>query len=167
MANLVEGFIRRVETTDAPAIASIYNRYVLETAISFETEAVGVDEMRGRIEHISKVYPYFVYECGGQICGYCYVHQWKDRKAYDNTVETTLYVSMDHRHEGIGSLLLAHLVEACRAKGYHALIACITDGNEASIAIHSKFGFKQVSSFKQVGRKFGQWLDVVDMELLL
>ncbi len=167
MANLVEGFIRKVETTDALAIASIYNRYVLETAISFETEAVGVDEMRGRIEHISKVYPYFVYECGGQICGYCYVHQWKDRKAYDNTVETTLYVSMDHRHEGIGSLLLAHLVEACRAKGYHALIACITDGNEASIAIHSKFGFKQVSSFKQVGRKFGQWLDVVDMELLL
>ena len=163
----MEGFIRKVETTDALAIASIYNRYVLETAISFETEAVGVDEMRGRIEHISKVYPYFVYECGGQICGYCYVHQWKDRKAYDNTVETTLYVSMDHRHEGIGSLLLAHLVEACRAKGYHALIACITDGNEASIAIHSKFGFKQVSSFKQVGRKFGQWLDVVDMELLL
>lgn len=164
----MKGFIRNVELADAQAIADIYNKYVLETAISFETEAVSACEMRDRIATISASHPYFVYDIDGTVAGYCCVHQWKERKAYCHTLETTLYVSPDFRRMGIGSLLLAKLIEACRADSQcRALIACITEGNKASIAIHSKFGFERVSLFKQVGRKFGQWLDVVDMELLL
>ena len=163
----MDGFIREVRPDDAPAIAHIYNRYVLETTVSFEFEPLSVEEMRQRIEDIASTHPYFVYESDGNVCGYCCAHQWRERKGYRHTMETTLYVADGYHHKGIGSLLLARLIEACRAKGYRALIACITGENETSIAIHSKFGFKQVSLFRQVGRKFGRWLDVVDMELLL
>ncbi len=163
----MEGFIREVRLDDAPAIAHIYNRYVLETTVSFEFEALSVEEMRQRIAEISADHPYFVYECGGQVCGYCCAHLWRERKGYRHTMETTLYVADEYHHKGIGAQLLTRLVEACRAKGYRALIACITGENEASIAFHSRFGFKQVSLFRQVGRKFDRWLDVVDMELML
>ncbi len=163
----MEGFIREVRLDDAPAIAHIYNRYVLETTVSFEFEALSVEEMRQRIAEISADHPYFVYECDGQVCGYCCAHLWRERKGYRHTMETTLYVADEYHHKGIGAQLLTRLVEACRAKGYRALIACITGENEASIAFHSRFGFKQVSLFRQVGRKFDRWLDVVDMELLL
>ncbi len=163
----MEGFIREVRLDDAPAIAHIYNRYVLETTVSFEFEALSVEEMRQRIAEISADHPYFVYECDGKVCGYCCAHLWRERKGYRHTMETTLYVADEYHHKGIGAQLLTRLIEACRAKGYRALIACITGENEASIAFHSRFGFKQVSLFRQVGRKFGRWLDVVDMELML
>lgn len=163
----MESLVREVRLDDAPSIAHIYNRYVIETTVSFEFEPISVEEMRRRIEDIASSHPYFVCESDGQVCGYCYAHQWKERKGYRHTMETTLYVADEYRRKGVGSQLLARLIEACRTKGYHALIACITGGNEASIAIHSKFGFEKVSRFRQVGRKFGKWIDVVDMELLL
>ena len=87
--------------------------------------------------------------------------------AYRYTLETTVYLSPDYLGRGIGKRLMRELIEACRRNGYRALIACITAGNEASIALHTGLGFKQVSHFEQVGRKFGRWLDVVDYELLL
>jgi len=101
------------------------------------------------------------------VAGYCYAHGWKTKAAYRYTLETTVYLSPDYFGRGIGKRLMRELIEACRRNGYRALIACITAGNEASIALHTGLGFKQVSHFEQVGRKFGRWLDVVDYELLL
>lgn len=159
--------IRNVCNTDATAIANIYNEYVTGTTVSFELEPVTVGEMLKRIIEISASFPYFVCEDKGNVVGFCYAHRWKERKAYENTLETTVYISRSHHGHGVGRQLMERLIDACRTKGCHALIACITGDNEPSINFHERLGFTKVSHFKQVGRKFGRWLDVVDYELLL
>lgn len=159
--------IRNVNATDAQAIAHIYNHYVLNTNISFETQAVTTADMLHRITSISAQYPYLVYEHEGHVVGYCYAHLWKERVAYSQTLETTIYLHPDYCGRGIGKQLMQQLIEQCRAHGFHALIACITGGNEGSIALHRALGFEQRSCFNEVGRKFGAWLDVVDLELIL
>ncbi|MCM1006044.1 MAG: GNAT family N-acetyltransferase [Prevotella sp.] len=159
--------IRFVRPEDATQICDIYNYYVLETDISFETEALDTPAMRRRIEDISARFPYFVYEKESKIIGFCYVHEWKGRKAYDLTLETTLYLKRGEGRGGIGTALMHALIEECRKRGYAALIACITADNIPSIKFHEKLGFFNVSHFKGVGEKFGRSLDVVDYELLL
>ena len=152
---------------DAECIASIYNRYVSKTTITFETEPVTAEVMRGRINSISSAFPYFVYEYDGVVLGYCYVHLWKEREAYSKTLETTVYLDSEACHQGIGSRLMRHLIEECRRRGYHVLIACITADNLSSLQFHHRLGFRQVSRFSEVGRKFDRWLDVIDLELVL
>lgn len=164
---MTKQMIRPVDPQDAATIAAIYNEYVLHTDISFETEALSADEMRRRILAISAAFPYFVYEEDGKVMGYCYAHPWKERAAYSRTLETTIYLAPDAQGRGIGTALMQRLIDACRRSGFHALVACITGGNEPSIALHRRLGFRQVSCFPQVGRKFGRWLDVVDLQFLL
>lgn len=159
--------IRPVTLADAKAITGIYNHYIKNTTVTFEIEPITADEMAGRIKDISAHFPYFVYEKDGRILGYCYAHLWKQRAAYSKTLETTIYIDEHAVHHGIGSLMVEHLIKLCRAQGYHALIACITEGNEASVKMHERLGFKQVSEFKEVGKKFGRWLGVVDLEYIL
>ncbi len=159
--------IRRVTTADAGPIAEIYNEYVLNTSVTFDTEPLGVDAMSRRIDGLASEYPYFVAECDGHIVGYCYAHRWKERVAYSLTWETTVYVDSKVRHSHIGELLMERLIEECRHAGCHALIACITGDNSASIAFHKRLGFEQVSRYREVGFKFGRYLDVVDYELML
>lgn len=159
--------IREVNLSDAAAIAAIYNEYVAKTTISFETEPVTVAEMERRIAAISSHHPYMVWDEGGRVAGYCYAHLWKERAAYSHTLETTIYVASNCRGRGIGTRLMRALIDECRKAGARALVACITGGNEASIGLHSRLGFKQVSHFECVGSKFGKELGVVDMELLL
>lgn len=159
--------IRQVELTDVPQITSLYNWYIVNGVESFETEPLGEDEMRRRVEGISGRFPYYVAVEEGRVAGYCYAHPWKERAAYSNTLETTIYLHPDFKGRGTGTALMARLVADCRRMGFKALIACITGENEASIAFHRKLGFEQASLFRSVGYKHGRWLDVVDMELLL
>lgn len=162
-----DSMLRKVKPEDAKAIAEIYNGYVLGSTATFETSPVSENEMRKRIEDISSRFPYFVYEKDGKVAGYCYAHQWKEREAYRLTLETTVYLSDDCAGLGIGHRLMSGLISECRRMGFHSLIACITAENLSSIAFHEKLGFTRVSSFREVGFKFGRYLDVVDMELLL
>lgn len=163
--------IRPVEAADIGAITAIYNTYVLHSTATFETEAVDEAEMRRRMEHITAAHPYLVCEeeAAGQrkVVGYCYAHEWKARTAYRHSLETTVYLHPAHLGQGLGRMLMERLIDACKDSNAHALIACITGGNAASEVLHRKLGFKKVSHFKQVGRKFGQWLDVTDYELTL
>ena len=159
--------IRKVEERDAAAIARMYNKYILETTISFEVEPLSDEAMRRRIKEISSHWPYYVWEEDGRILGYCYAHPWKERPAYANTLETTVYLAPDAKGRGIGTQLMKRLIGECKAMGVHSLIACITGDNEASIEFHKSLGFVKVSEFSQVGRKFGRWLDVVDLQLVL
>ncbi len=159
--------IRCVESKDAARITEIYNEYVRHTTVTFELDAVSLQEMEQRIRQISSRYPYLVYEKDGCVVGYCYVHGWKERKAYEHTVETTVYLDPLYIRQGAGTLLMKSLIEKCRMAGFHALVACITEENDGSIALHEKLGFKKVSHFKEVGYKFGKWLGIVDYELLI
>lgn len=163
----MNGLLRPVILADAGRIAAIYNKYIADTTITFETEPVPVEVMRGRIDSVSSAFPYFVYEYDGEVLGYCYAHLWKERVAYSKTLETTIYLAPEACHKGIGQLLMTHLIDECRRQGYHALIACITADNLPSLQFHHRLGFRQVSRFSEVGRKFDRWLDVIDLELVL
>lgn len=159
--------IREVRQEDAAAIAAINNHYVMHSDASFDTEPTDGETMRQRIATIAAACPYFVCEEEGEVVGYCFAHPWKARPAYGLTLETTVYLAPGHTGKGIGRALMLQLIEACRRRGIHVLIACITGGNRASTALHEALGFQAVSHFREVGRKFGRWLDVVDYELIL
>ncbi len=152
----------------APAIAEIYRWYVENTAISFELTAPSVQEMKRRIEEISRRWTYYVYrDEQGQVLGWACAHPWKEREAYNPTFEDTIYLHPDIKGLGIGSRLLRHVIDDCREMGVHSLIACITASNMASIEFHRRFGFKEASFFKEVGYKLGAYHDVIDMQLML
>ncbi len=160
--------IREVKATqDAAALAAIYNEYVLGTTISFETEAITPEQMEARIAGFASEYPYLVYEEEGVVLGHCYAHRWKERAAYAHTWESTIYLSPQACGKGVGKLLMNELISRCRTAGCGVLIACITQGNERSCRFHEQLGFKQVSHFFAVGKKFGRLLDVVDYQLTL
>lgn len=159
--------IRPVQPTDAAALVAVYNPFITDTTITFEAEPIDAAEMCRRIEEISREYPYYVYEENGEVLGYAYIHRWKPRIAYRKTAEVTIYLSPKAQGRGVGRQLLTRLIADARRLQLHALIACITQGNEHSIAFHKAMGFRQVSQFEKVGYKFGRLLDVVDLELLL
>lgn len=153
--------------TDAAAITAIYNPYIQDTVISFETEPLTVWQMAERISSIYPLYPYLVYEEDGQVMGYCYAHPWKERRAYRFTLETTIYLHPQAKSKGVGRMLMEALISECREAGFHSLLACITAENTDSVNFHLGLGFEQVSRFMQVGFKRGRWLDVVDLQLML
>lgn len=158
--------IRPVNTDDACDIARIYNRYVTDTTVSFETEPLSEEAMRQRIDSIvADGFPYFVWVENAKVVAYCYAHLWKERAAYRHTWENTIYIAPEWQGLGIGRALMGRLVDECRHRGAHALIACITAENSGSIGFHRSLGFRQVSCFEGVGEKFGRRLDVVDMQL--
>lgn len=160
--------IRAVSPSDAEAIAGIYRYYVENTTVTFDEESPGVDDTRLKIAWISGEWPYLVAELDGEVAGYCYVHPWKEKKAYRPTLETTVYLRQGLTSGGVGRALMERLIAECRAReDVHALIACITAENEGSRRFHASLGFEEVSLFREVGFKFGRYLDVVDMELIL
>lgn len=159
--------IRRVKLQDAKDITTIYNEYIEHSVITFETEPLREEDMRNRIAAIAARFPYFIYEEEGKVIGYCYAHPWKERAAYGHTLETTIYLAHGYEGQGIGKQLMIRLIEECRREGYRVLIACVTEGNAVSDALHTGLGFRKVSHFEKVGLKFGRWLDVIDYELLL
>lgn len=159
--------IRYVRNDDASEIAEIYNYYVRETTISFETVPLSAEDMARRISSIADEFPYLVFEHDGVIQGFCYAHRWKERAAYCHTLETTVYLAPACKRKGIGSMLMSRLIDECRKIGVKSLIACITAGNSASIMMHRSLGFREASYFASVGCKFGEWLDVTDYQLIL
>ena len=112
-------------------------------------------------------YPIIVASIDGEPVGWGSLSAHNERYCYRNTAEDSVYVRSDLRGRGIGTRILEVLVGEARRSGYHALIARIDAGNEASIAIHAAAGFGEVGRLREVGYKFGRWLDVVLMELLL
>lgn len=157
--------IRPVSPEDAADIVGIYNHFITDTTVSFETEPLSVSMMRTRIESLSPAFPYLVWVNSGRVVAYCYAHPWKERAAYCYTWETTIYIAPEWNGRGIGSRLMERLVGECRRLGAHVLIACITAENAGSLAFHRAIGFRQVSFFEGVGEKFGRSLDVIDMQL--
>jgi len=161
--------IRKVKPEDVQDIALIYNYYIEKSTITFETDPVSVEEMSERIAAISEKYPYLVYEDveSGKVAGYCYVSSWKKKAAYNKTVESTIYIDKAFQGKGIGRALMNKLINELKEKSFHAIIACITIPNPTSVKLHENLGFMQVSDFREVGYKFGKWLDVGDWELIL
>jgi len=160
--------IRPATLEDLPAIEEIYNEGGVATTASFDLEPRSWEEARAWFLAHGAVYPIFVAEtAGGRVAGWAALSPYAARKAYRYTVEDSVYVHRDFRGQGAGRALLAAVVEAAAALGYRAVVAKIADGNEASLALHRRAGFVHVGRLVAVGRKFGRWLDVDFLELLL
>ncbi|HPS11721.1 MAG TPA: N-acetyltransferase family protein, partial [Prolixibacteraceae bacterium] len=145
--------IRNVEITDAEVIAAIYNYYIENTTITFEEENVSVSEMASRIGAISSKYPYLVCEDAGKVIGYAYATQWKTRSAYQFSTEGTIYLDHNKTGEGAGSKLYSALIDEIKKTNLHVLVGGIALPNAASVALHEKFGFKNVARFEEIGFK--------------
>lgn len=157
---------RPATAADAAAICGIYNHYVLGTKVSFEEEAVSVEEMADRMARVTEAFPWLVFEEGGEVLGYAYASRWKERSAYRHSVETTVYVKDGCHGRGIGSCLCRELLETLRKGGFHAAMAGISLPNEKSQGLHEKLGFRKVAEFIETGRKFGEWINVGYWEYL-
>lgn len=151
--------IREVLDSDARAITEIYNYYIINTVITFELEPITSDEIAHRIEKYRQIAPYLVYEENGEVIGYSYASMFRERKAYENSVESTIYLKHGYGRKGIGFQLYSEFLSRVSAK-YHIIVAGITVPNDASVKLHEKCGFVKVGHFSEVGRKFDRWLDV-------
>ena len=161
--------IRSATLADLPRILEIYNEAVLNTTASYDYEPRTLEHRIAWFEdHAKEGYPVFVAVNGqAQVVGWSALNRFHDRFGYRFTTENSIYVAAENRGQGVGKLLMPPLIEGARQRGLHAILAGIDASNQASIRLHARFGFEKVAHFKQVGHKFGRWLDVVYMELLL
>lgn len=159
--------IRPVNKQDAAQIAGIYNYYIETSHATFELDAIDSNEMENRIsESFARDYPFFVCEENGEILGYAYGRQFRPRRAYRHSIEVSVYIKNGAQGKSIGTRLYERLFPEIRQKDFHALIAGISLPNEASVRLHEKFGFEKVAHFREVGFKFGRWIDVGYWELI-
>ena len=159
--------LRSATTEDAARICEIYNHYVLHSTITFEEQAVAVDEMKERITEILAGLPWLVWVEDEGIKGFAYASKWKGRCAYRYSVESTVYVAEGLTSRGVGTKLYEALLEELRLRNLHTVMGGIALPNAASVALHQKLGFEKVAQFREVGRKFGEWIDVGYWQLFL
>lgn len=160
--------VRAATDADLPAILDIYNDAILTTTAVYQYEPHTL-EMRGAWLHEKQAagFPVLVAVEDGAIAGFGNLGTWRAAAAYRYTVENSVYVAADRRGQGIGKRLLGELIEAARSMQAHAVIAVVDADNAVSIGLHEAFGFERAAYFRQVGRKFGRWLDLVFLELVL
>jgi len=153
--------IRAATAADADPVARIYNPYIAGTIITFEELPVTAQEMADRIGQVAaEGLPWLVAEQHCAVVGYAYASKWKGRCAYRYSAETTVYVAQQSTRRGTGTQLYASLLALLKEKGLHVAIGGIALPNDASVALHEKFGFRKVAQFYEVGHKFGRWIDV-------
>jgi L-amino acid N-acyltransferase len=159
--------IRNATEADLVAINDIYNHYVRHSTCTYQEEPETIENRRQWFRHHGEKHPVIVAERAGQVIGWGSLSPYHPRSAYRHTVENSVYLHHDHHRQGIGSLLLKELIVRARQLGHRVIIAGIDAGQEASVALHAKFGFEKVGHMKQVGYKFNCWLDVIYMELMV
>ena len=159
--------IRFAEKTDAAALAGIYNFYIENSHATFEIREVSVAEMEGRLTKMQESgYPFLVAVREGEIVGYAYGGPFRPREAYRHSVEVSVYLKNGNEGQGIGTRLYATLLDKLIDLGFHSIIAGISLPNEASIKLHKRFGFEKAAHFREVGNKFGRWIDVEYWQLI-
>ena len=160
--------IRNVRESDAEAVAAIYAHHVLNGTASYDVEPPSLAATRDKILRIAEAgWPFLVAEENGEVAGYAYATQFRDRDAYRFTAEDSIYVHPAHMRRGIGKALLEALIDRSAKYGFRTIIAVVGGAEPASIALHEACGFEVVGRLKGAGFKFGRWLDNVYMQLEL
>lgn len=171
---------RLATMADADAIAEIYNREVTDGTATFDMVPRSPAEQAAWMRDHSGAYPCIVAVpgtddesgsnaadgSGPAVLGWACLSPYRTRPAYSTSVEDSIYVHRDHQGRGVGDLLLGNLVALADEHGFHAVFARIADAGAASVALHAKHGFELIGVEREVGRKFGRWLDVTLMQRL-
>ncbi|MEA2827515.1 MAG: L-amino acid N-acyltransferase [Actinomycetota bacterium] len=164
--------IRLAAPDDAEAIRGIYNLEVVESTVTFDLVARSPEAQRAWLVEHAGVHPAIVVTEGTLpddqvVVAFGCLSPYRSRPAYSTTVENSIYVRRDRQGRGYGRAILEELLRLATVHGFHAVMARIVDGHQVSIALHRSCGFEMVGVEREVGRKFGRWLDVVLMERLL
>ena len=154
--------IREVQTGDIGALCAIYNYYVEQSNVTFDSAPVSADEMAATIVTAGSHLPWLVWEdpSAERVTGYAACSAWKSRCAYEHSLETTVYLEHGFTGQGTGALLYGELLARMKDAGYHTALGGIALPNPASVALHEKLGFEKVAHLKEVGYKFDKWVDV-------
>jgi len=163
----VEVEVRLARAGDAEATRSIYNAEVTGSTVTFDLVPRSLSDQRAWLELHAGAHPAIVAVIDGEVVGFGSLSPYRSRPAYATSVEDSVYVRADQRGQGIGRALLGELVDLAIAHGFHAVMARIVGGHEASIALHRACGFGLVGVEREIGRKLGRWLDVALMQRLL
>jgi len=155
MANL-----RLATPADAAGILKIYAPYIENTSLTFETEVPSVTDFADRISHYLENWPWLVYEKDGKIAGYAYASRYRERTAYQWSVESSVYIHSDFHRAGIATILYTALFQLLQLQGFNTVYAVINLPNDKSVAFHEKLGFSYFATYEKVGYKLGQWKNV-------
>ncbi|WJN58622.1 GNAT family N-acetyltransferase [Pseudomonas sp. SO81] len=161
--------IRDAAEADLPALRDIFNDAVLNTTAIWMDDVVDLANRQAWFNaRAQQGYPILVAEnAAGEVVGYASFGDWRPFDGFCHTVEHSVYIRADQRGNGLGPLLMAALIERAKACGKHVMVAAIESGNAASIRLHERLGFITTGQMPQVGRKFGRWLDLTFMQLIL
>ena len=162
--------IRAARLADAEGIRTIVNYEILNGVSIFELEPRSLAAQRTWLQDRSGVHAVLVAtpdDDDDTVLGFASLSPFHTRPAYNTTVENSVYVHQDHRGQGIGRALLVEIIKLAKSHGFHTVIARISGGNETSVAVHRSVGFEVAGTERQVGRKFGRWIDVIVMQLML
>jgi len=160
--------IRPATSVDLPAILAIYNDAVLHTTATYDLEPSTLEQRAAWFDERTRHgFPILVAEIEGAVTAFGAYAAFRTKPGYRFTVEHSLYVAPEWRGRGMGRAMLEQLIRLAQADGKHAMIGGVDAENAASIALHTTLGFVEVARFREVGHKFGRWLDIIFMELLL
>ena len=161
--------IRDALETDLPALRDIFNDAVLNTTAIWMDNVVDLANRQAWFAaRAQQGYPILVAEnADGEVVGYASFGDWRPFDGFCHTVEHSVYIRADQRGKGLGPQLLTALIERAKACDKHVIVAAIESGNAASIGLHQRLGFAITGQMPQVGRKFGRWLDLTFMQLIL
>ena len=159
--------VRLAIPSDAEAIRAIYNVEVTESTVTFDLVPRTLADQQAWLAEHDGVHPAVVAELDGEVVGFGSLAPYRNRPAYSTTVEDSVYVRRDRQGLGCGRAILAELVRLGTIHGFHAVMARIAGGHQASIRLHRGCGFELVGVEREIGRKFGRWLDVALMQRLI
>ena len=161
--------IRPAMMADLPAINAIYNHYVLHSTATYQTEPSTPQQRLAWFEEHDPEHPVLVMEEAeeGEVIGWGALSRFHPREAFARTVEDSIYLRPEYRRKGLGRAMLGELMVAARGHGHRTIVAVISADQVASVKLHAAMGFTQVGLLREVGHKFGQWLDAAYMQLLL
>lgn len=159
--------VRRALESDSEAIRLIYNKEVLTSTATLDLVPREPSDQAAWMSGHSGVYPVLVADADGVVAGFSSLSAYRPRPGYATAVEDSVYVAEGYRGQGIGRLLLGAAVDAARSHGFHSVVARISTEQTASVALHKACGFEIVGIEREIGRKFGRWLDVAIAQRLL
>ena len=159
--------IRAATEADLPDVREIYNHYVKNSMVTFDEDPWTLSEVRARFEQLTRLKLPFIVAVSpaGHVLGWAWVYPWKAKAAYRYTAENSIYLGPAATGKGLGTALMAELIARSKAAGLKEIVAVIADkGAEGSIALHERFGFKEIGRMGRVGFKFDRWLGTVMMQ---
>ncbi len=159
--------LEKIKEEHLADVLLIYNHYVLSSTATFHAEALTAKEMRELVFFANPRYQTYVILAGSQCCGYACIGQHKSREAYNATGEASIYLKSGYAGKGLGRLALVQIEKHAHEHAFHVLVATICSQNAASLRLFLQQGFEQCAHYKEVGRKFDQWLDVIACQKVL